>query len=146
MISNRISHIPAKTAPGRASALPGKIKIFLTTGIFPTRQPQRTPANGFPAGLPVRRGKSKRALPFGRLNEGMGSGEGGEIRNLPPPRSCLCLLSARTESNASGKETDSLRTGDGSLSKMWAVVAVLSLSKPAQNHTPVRAVSLPGRT
>ncbi len=32
--------------------------------------------------LPVRTGISKRALPFGRLNEG--SPEGGEIRNLPP--------------------------------------------------------------
>ena len=36
----------------------------------------------FSAGLPVRTGKSKRALSFGRLNEG--SPEGGEIRNLPP--------------------------------------------------------------
>ena len=61
---------------------------------------QCTLANCSFAGFPVCTGKSKRALPFDRLNEGRGSGEGGEIRNLPPPRSCLCLLSARSESAA----------------------------------------------
>ena len=55
------------------------------------------------AGLPVCTGKSKRAHPFGRLNEG--SPEGGEIRNLPP-LACLCILSARTERMAYGKDAD----------------------------------------
>ena len=51
------------------------------TEIFPTR----TFVIVLPAGLHARRGKSKRALPFGRLNEGMDSGEGEDSESLPLP-------------------------------------------------------------